>query len=68
MKLNLQKIKGKMREQNITNTRLAGVLGITIQGLGNKLNGRTDFKHTELTKTFTVLDVKKEELSNFFEY
>lgn len=68
MKLNLQKIKGKMREENITNTRLAEILGITIQALGNKLNGRTDFRHSELTKIFTILNVKKEELSNFFEF
>lgn len=66
MELNLQKIKGRMTEKNITYIEMAGYLGITLQGLANKLNGRKDFKHSELTKVFTKLEITKEEISVFF--
>ncbi len=66
MELDLQKIKGKIAEKNIKQEEIANELGITIQALGNKLANRTDFKHSELTKIFTILQITKEELPIFF--
>lgn len=66
MELDLQKIKGRITEKNLKQEELANDLGITVQALGNKLSGRTDFKHSELTKIFTKLQVTKEELPIFF--
>ena len=66
MELNLQKIKGRMTEKQVTYQELADYLDITEQGLGNKLNGRTDFKHSELTKIFTKLEIKRDEIPIFF--
>ncbi len=66
MELDLQKIKGRITEKNLKQEELANDLGITVQALGNKLSGRTDFKHSELTKVFTKLQVTKEELPIFF--
>lgn len=66
MELDLQKIKGRITEKNFKQEEIASDLGITIQALGNKLAGRTDFKHSELTKLFTKLNISKEELPVFF--
>lgn len=66
LELDLQKIKGRITEKNLKQEELANDLGITVQALGNKLSGRTDFKHSELTKVFTKLQVTKEELPIFF--
>ncbi len=66
MELDLQKIKGRITEKNFKQEEIANDLGITIQALGNKLSGRTDFKHSELTRIFTKLQVSKEELPIFF--
>ena len=66
LELDLQKIKGRITEKNFKQEEIANDLGITIQALGNKLSGRTDFKHSELTRIFTKLQVSKEELPIFF--
>lgn len=66
MNLDLQKIKGRITEKNFKQEEIADELGITVQALGNKLSGRTDFKHSELTKIFTKLQVTREELPIFF--
>lgn len=66
MELDLQKIKGRITEKNFKQEEIANDLGITVQALGNKLSGRTDFKHSELTRIFTKLQVSKEELPIFF--
>lgn len=66
LELDLQKIKGRITEKNFKQEEIANDLGITVQALGNKLSGRTDFKHSELTRIFTKLQVSKEELPIFF--
>lgn len=66
MEIDLQKIKGRIAEKNFKKEEIAKDLKITVQALRNKLSGRTDFKHSELTKIFTKLQVTKEELPNFF--
>ena len=66
MKINLLKLKGKRVESGKTRNQWAMCLEITEQALGNKLAGRTDFKVTELTKTFDFLGIKVEEIANFF--
>lgn len=67
MKLNMQKIKGKMKEKSITTQEMSDYIGITIQSFSGKINGRTDFRHSELTKLFTKLELSKEEISYFFD-
>ena len=66
MELDLQKIKEIIIEKDFKQEEIANDLGITVQALGNKLSGRTDFKHSELTKIFTKLQISKEELPIFF--
>ncbi len=62
----MQKIRGRIAEKNIKQEELSKELGITVQALGNKLANRRDFKHSELTKIFTKLQITKEELPIFF--
>lgn len=66
MELDLQKIRGRIAEKGFKQEEIANELKITVQALGNKLSGRTDFKHSELTNIFTKLQVTKEELPIFF--
>lgn len=41
--MSFDKLKGKMREKNISQEKLADHLGITVQALNAKLNGRSTF-------------------------
>lgn len=48
MKLNINKIKGLMAENGLTQEDLAKELGITGTALRNKLSKKVDFKVSEL--------------------
>lgn len=46
--MSFDKLKGKMREKNISQEKLADHLGITVQALNAKLNGRSTFTLEEV--------------------
>lgn len=62
--MNCNKIKGKMRELEYTQNKLAKELDITVQTLNAKLNGRSDFTLKELLKLKVILG--GEVLKDFF--
>ena len=62
--LNCNKIKGKMRELEYTQDKLAKEMDITVQTLNAKLNGRSDFTLKELLKLKDILG--GEVLKDFF--
>ena len=41
--MSFDKLKGKMAEAHVSQAKLSGYLGITVQSLNAKLNGRTQF-------------------------
>lgn len=57
--MSFDKLKGKMAEQGISQTKLAESLGITVQSLNAKLNGRKQFTLREVVKITEVLDISE---------
>lgn len=48
--MSFDKLKGKMTEMHVSQEKLAKVLGITVQSLNAKLNGRSQFTLEEVIK------------------
>lgn len=57
--MSFDKLKGKMTEQKVSQERLAKILGITVQSLNAKLNGRSQFTLGEVVKITEVLSIKE---------
>lgn len=53
--MSFDKLKGKMTESRISQEKLARHLGITVQSLNAKLNGRSQFTLEEVVKITKVL-------------
>lgn len=53
----MNKLKGKMREKGVTQADLAGAIGITLQALNAKLNGRSSFTVPEAQKITEFLEL-----------
>ena len=51
------KLKGRMRELSCTQEGLARILGITVQALNAKLNGRSEFTVEEASKISWILKI-----------
>ena len=60
------KVNGKITELYGTRTRYAQVLGISLDSLCNKLNGKTPWKEREITASCKLLGISKEEISIYF--
>lgn len=56
--MSFDKLKGKMTENRISQDKMAKVLGITVQSLNAKLNGRSQFTLEEVVKITEVLSLK----------
>jgi len=50
------KLKGKIVEAGLNQTKLAKKLGLTNQGLSNKITGRTDFTQSEISQILNILE------------
>ena len=59
-------IRGKIKEKFNTQKAFAKALGISTVSLSSKLNGNTDFNHTEMSKMIELLELKENEISNIF--
>lgn len=60
------KVDGKITELFGTRTRYAHALGISINSLSNKLNGKTPWKEREITTSCELLNIPKEEIGIYF--
>lgn len=56
--MSFDKLKGKMAEQRVSQERLSKELGITVQSLNAKLNGRSQFTLAEVVKITDVLSIR----------
>lgn len=52
------RIKGKMAELGITQAQLAKELGLSLQSLNQKLNGKSDMTINEAEKVIEILKIK----------
>ena len=57
MKMSFDKLKGKMTERHLSQAELAKCLGITVQALNAKLNGRSPFILEEVVKITDILSL-----------
>jgi len=62
--MDLQKLKGRIVEKNLTQTKLAEKMGISIQSLNAKLNGRSPFNLQDVI--ILSKELKIEDKANFF--
>lgn len=56
--MSFDKLKGKMTEKRMSQERMAKGLGITVQSLNAKLNGRSQFTLEEVVKIAEMLSLK----------
>ena len=55
--MSFDKLKGKMTERHVSQAELAKCLGITVQALNAKLNGRSPFILEEVVKITDILSL-----------
>ncbi|MDU1314504.1 MAG: helix-turn-helix transcriptional regulator [Clostridium septicum] len=53
------KLKGIMREKGYSQKNLANKMGVTVQSLNSKLNGRTQFTIEEALNIICILKLEK---------
>lgn len=55
--MSFDKLKGKMAEKKVSQERLAKALGISVQSLNAKINGRSQFTLEEVIKITELLSI-----------
>lgn len=64
--MNLNKLKGKIVEKNISRKSIAEALNITVQALGKKLNGKTGWSTDDANIVSDLLGLSDEEKIDIF--
>lgn len=59
-------LEEKIKEKFYSKERFAEKLGISRTSLYSKLTGRTQFKHTEITKAMKLLRLRESQISLYF--
>lgn len=67
--MNLTALNRKIEASGLTKTHIAKQMGLSLQGLLNKLNGKTDFTRKEVNVLCEVLNITdlEEKESIFFD-
>ena len=66
IKLNLDLLNFKIEQSHTSKSEIAEALGITRQGLYNKLNGEKEFKGSEIKIISQMLNLSANERDNIF--
>lgn len=64
--MNLDKLKGKMRENNLSQEELAKKIGLSLSAFNNKINGKVNFDIKEAEAIGTILNLTDDEKINIF--
>lgn len=64
--MNYSKLKGLMREKNITQAELAAVVGICETSMNKRLSGKSDFNISEINAIAQYLGIFSEIQKYFF--
>lgn len=64
--MKFSKLKGRIKEKGYSESSFAKALGITANSLRMKLNGRTQFKMDEVSKSMSLLDIDASDICLFF--
>ncbi len=60
------KLLGRLREKKITQSELAGRLGISETSLNHKLKSKTQFKQNEMIRVLEIVNVDISNISSYF--
>lgn len=60
------KLKGRLREMNMTQSILASIIGISDTSLNFKLNNVTFFRQNEIIDIVKALNIPYNEISDYF--
>ena len=64
--MNLNKLKGKMRECDASYSKAADCLGLSVTAFSNKMNGRSKFYIDEIEKLSECLNLSDSEKIDIF--
>lgn len=64
--INQKELKKSMIDNNTNVTKLAGCLNVSKAALSNKINGKTEFKLSEIKKIIHLLRLNKEKAYEIF--
>ena len=64
--MNLDLLKSKIEQSHTSQSMIAEALGITRQGLYNKLNGKKEFKGSEIKTISRMLNLTSKERDTIF--
>lgn len=66
MPFNYSKLRGKIRECNLSQEQLAKAIGINKGSLSSKLNGQYAFTTKEIDSICKTLDISNDEIGDYF--
>ncbi len=66
IELNYDKLRGKIREVLGTQSKLANLIGLDETTISNKMNSNTYFTQKEILKISEILNIKIEEIPEYF--
>lgn len=66
MEFDYSKLRGRIIEKYKTIGNFCDKFGITQTAMGDKLHNRARFKQTDIIKIMKLLDIKQEEIPEFF--
>lgn len=64
--MKLDKVKGKLRENNITYDEFSSMIGMSVTTFNNKINGKNRFYIDEIKKISKILNFTDEEKIDIF--
>ncbi|WP_373599447.1 helix-turn-helix domain-containing protein [Paraclostridium bifermentans] len=64
--MKLDKVKGRLRENNITYNELSSMIGMSVTTFNNKINGKQRFYIDEIKKISKILNFTDEEKIDIF--
>lgn len=64
--MNLNKLKGKLRECDTTYAKCANAIGISVASFNLKINGKSKFYIEELEQLGDFLEMSKDERADIF--
>ena len=62
----LNKLKGRIKEKNLSYSSLSKDIGISLSAFSNKMNGRSAFDIVEASRLSSILDIPPEDIIIFF--
>lgn len=65
-KYDYSKLKGRIKETNVTQRELAENIGIGRVSLNQKLNNKQEFSQTEISKICDVLEIDELDIGEYF--